>query len=100
MSFTDLVNGKKITRAYSIASAPGDNNRFGLCLNLVKDGIFSPHLFQMKPGDVVEMLPPLGQFVLRHPDRDAILVATGTGIAPFRSILHAHLNETSRLRSP
>jgi ferredoxin-NADP reductase len=95
VSFTDEVKGKKITRAYSIASAPADNNRFGLCLNLVKDGIFSPHLFQMKPGDVVEMLPPLGQFILRHPDRDAILIATGTGIAPFRSILHAHLDEKS-----
>ncbi len=95
VSFTDDVRGKKITRAYSIASEPCDNNRFGLCLNLVKDGIFSPHLFQMKPGDILEMLPPLGQFVLRHPDRDAILIATGTGIAPFRSILHAHLHETS-----
>jgi ferredoxin-NADP reductase len=95
VSFTGDVKGKKITRAYSIASPPGDNNRFGLCLNLVKDGVFSPHLFQMKPGDVVEMLPPLGQFVLRHLDRDAILVATGTGIAPFRSILHGHLNEKS-----
>jgi ferredoxin-NADP reductase len=96
VSFTDVVNGKNITRAYSIASAPsGTHNRFDLCLNLVKEGVFSPHLFELKPGDSVQMLPPLGQFVLRHPERDAILIATGTGIAPFRSILGAHLNETS-----
>ena len=95
VSFTDEVGGKQITRAYSIASAPSDNNRFALCLNLVKEGIFSPHLFAMKPGDTVETRPPLGQFVLRHPDREAIFIATGTGIAPFRAMLQAHLKETS-----
>jgi CDP-4-dehydro-6-deoxyglucose reductase len=94
VSFTHSIHEKNITRAYSIASAPSDGNRFELCLNLVRDGKFSPHLFEMKPGDSVEMRPPLGQFVLRHPDRDAALIATGTGIAPFRAILRAHLNET------
>jgi len=96
VSFTDTVGGKKITRAYSIASAPGETNRFELCLNLVTDGHLSPRLFSMQPGESVEMLPPLGQFVIRHADRDAILIATGTGIAPFRSILRAHLNDASR----
>jgi ferredoxin-NADP reductase len=96
VSMTDLVNGKKITRPYSIASAPSTaHNRFELCLNLVKEGIFSPHLFELEPGGVIDIRPPLGQFVLRNPPRDTILVATGTGIAPFRSILHGHLNETS-----
>src|SRR5580658_5938265 len=95
VSFTDAVDGKKITRAYSIASAPDETNRFELCLNLVTDGHLSPRLFSMQTGESVEMLPPLGQFVIRHPDRDAVLIATGTGIAPFRSILRAHLNDTS-----
>jgi ferredoxin-NADP reductase len=96
VSFTDTVGGKKITRAYSIASAPDETNRFELCLNLVTDGHLSPRLFSMQPGESVEMLPPLGQFVIRHPDRDAVLIATGTGIAPFRSILRGHLNDASR----
>jgi CDP-4-dehydro-6-deoxyglucose reductase len=96
VSFTDDVGGKRITRAYSVASAPDESNRFELCLNLVTDGHLSPRLFSMQPGESVEMLPPLGQFVIRHPDRDAVLIATGTGIAPFRSILRAHLSETSR----
>jgi CDP-4-dehydro-6-deoxyglucose reductase, E3 len=95
VSFTHSIHEKEITRAYSIASAPSDSNRFELCLNLVHEGKFSPHLFEMKPGDAVEMRPPLGQFVLRHPDRDAVFIATGTGIAPFRSMLEAHLTETS-----
>ncbi len=96
VSFTDTIDGKKITRAYSIASAPSETNRFELCLNLVHDGHLSPRLFSMQPGESVEMLPPLGTFTIRHPERDAVLIATGTGIAPYRSILHAHLNETSR----
>jgi ferredoxin-NADP reductase len=95
VSFTDLVNGKKITRAYSIASPPAGMNRFELCLNLVKEGLFSPRLFAMQPGETVEMRPPLGQFTFRHPDRPALLIATGTGIAPFRSMLHAHLSAVS-----
>jgi ferredoxin-NADP reductase len=86
VSLSDGVEGKTITRAYSIASAP-DGNRFELCLNRVDEGAFSPHLFDLTPGDAVEMLPPLGTFTLRQPVRDSLLVATGTGIAPFRSIL-------------
>jgi ferredoxin-NADP reductase len=93
VSFTDVVDGKQITRAYSIASAPGETNRFELCLNLVIEGHHSPRLFSMRPGESVEMRPPLGQFVIRHPDRDSVLIATGTGIAPFRSILRACLLE-------
>jgi CDP-4-dehydro-6-deoxyglucose reductase len=90
VSFVADVRGKKITRAYSICSPP-DGNRFELCLNRLEHGIFSPHLFEMNPGDTLEMRPPLGMFVLKEPPREAILVATGTGIAPFRSILHAAL---------
>lgn len=85
---------KKITRAYSICSEPG-GNRFELCLNRLQEGIFSPYLFEMQPGDAVEMRPPLGQFVLR-PDAGAVMVATGTGIAPFRSILRSHLARGDR----
>ena len=95
VSLTGMVNGKKITRPYSIASPPSAGNRFELCLNLVKEGIFSPYLFEMRSGEEVEMRLPLGQFVIRNPSRDAILVATGTGIAPFRSMLHAHLSGSS-----
>jgi CDP-4-dehydro-6-deoxyglucose reductase len=95
VSLTDAVNGRRITRAYSIASAPSNTNRFELCLNLVTEGPLSPRLFALKPGETLEMRPPLGQFVIRNPGRDAILVATGTGIAPFRSILKRHLQESS-----
>ncbi len=90
VSFTETIGGKEITRPYSIASAP-DGNRFEICLNLLEDGLFSPLLFSMQPGDTLEMGEPLGYFVLKNPARDSIFVATGTGVTPFRSILKACL---------
>jgi CDP-4-dehydro-6-deoxyglucose reductase len=89
VSFSRDFGEKKVTRAYSTASPPA-GNRFELCLNRVKDGLFSPYLFDMRPGDTVEMKGPLGFFTWRFPVSDSILVATGTGIAPFRSMLQSY----------
>ena len=86
VSFTEEIRGKQVTRAYSIASRP-DGNRFELCLNVVADGYFSPYLFSLEPGAEVPMKGPLGTFVLRPPVRDTVMVATGTGISPFRGML-------------
>jgi NAD(P)H-flavin reductase len=90
VSLTRDIDGKEITRAYSTAAAPS-GNRFELCLNRVEDGLFSPFLFDMRPGDTVDMTGPLGYFTWRQPMNDAVLVATGTGIAPFRGMLHSYL---------
>jgi ferredoxin-NADP reductase len=90
VSFNETVGGKKITRAYSIASRP-NGNHYELCLNLVHEGLFSPHLFAMQPGDSVEMTDPLGFFFVRNPAKEAVFVATGTGIAPFRSMAPDYL---------
>ncbi len=90
VSFEETVNGESITRAYSIASPPG-GNRFELCLNRVENGRLSPYLFSMHPGDTVEMRGPFGTFLFRDPPCDSLLVATGTGIAPFRAMLQSRL---------
>lgn len=95
VSFTELVADKAITRAYSLASAPHAGNLFELCLNRVAEGRLTPHLFKMKPGDLIEMSGPLGTFTMREPARDSILIATGTGITPFRSYLQAYLPQGS-----
>lgn len=88
VSFSETVAGRTITRAYSLASAPS-GNRFELCLNRVREGIFSPYLFDLPPGAEVEMRSPLGYFIPQEPFRDALFVATGTGIAPFRGFLQS-----------
>jgi len=93
ISIVDHVDGKEKTRAYSIAS-PRDGNRFSLCLNRVPDGSVSNMMFRLQTGADVLIHEPLGYFTLRHPGRRIVFVATGTGIAPFRSILHDHLPRT------
>jgi ferredoxin-NADP reductase len=90
VSVVDRDNGREIVHAYSIAS-PRNGNRFSLCLNRGEDEIVSPWLFGLQPGDEVEMHGPLGHFTLRNPGHRALFVATGTGIAPFRSMLLDHL---------
>ena len=90
VSVVDREDGKEVTHAYSIAS-PRGGNRFSLCLNRVEDGVVSPWLFGLQPGDEIDMHGPLGCFTLRNPRDRAVFVATGTGIAPFRSMLLDHL---------
>jgi len=85
-SLTADIDGSPITRAYSFA-APAEGIRFELCLNRVAEGKLSPYLFGMRPGDQIQMTGPWGGFIFRQPVEDSILVATGTGIVPFRAML-------------
>lgn len=86
VSMTELVNEKKVTRAYSLASLP-EANRFEICLNKVEDGLFTPYLFSLKPGDLVPTKGPVGAFTVKAKEREAIYVATGTGVVPYRPML-------------
>jgi ferredoxin-NADP reductase len=95
---TNKPDGEEITRAYSIASPPKDDNRFALCLNRVQDGFMSNFLCDMKEGAEIPCQGPFGDFILRPPLRDTIFIATGTGIAPFRSMLHWLLVDPVRYR--
>jgi CDP-4-dehydro-6-deoxyglucose reductase, E3 len=81
-----------VTRPYSIASPPTAHDSIDLLLNLVPGGPGSEFLFSLKSGDAVSFRGPAGTFVLReYPDRRLLFVATGTGIAPIRSMIHARL---------
>ena len=83
------VNGKQQTRAYSLASA-SKGKSFELCVNRVPEGFFSNHLADLPDlpiGGTIRVHGPHGHFTLKQPVTDAILVATGTGIAPMRGFL-------------
>ncbi len=88
--FLSLVapkDGREITRAYSIASAPYEATRFDLCLNRVDDGFFSNLLCDIKEGETIRFHGPHGMFTLRDPLKDAIFICTGTGVAPIRGFI-------------
>src|SRR5262245_27908545 len=69
---TNKPDGEEITRAYSIASPPGDGNLFELCLNRVQDGYMSNFLCDMEVGKEIACSGPFGDFILRPPMRDMI----------------------------
>lgn len=76
-----------VTRAYSIASAPRSDNTFDLILNRVEEGFMSNYLCDRKVGETAHFHGPHGLFLLKPEVQDMIFVATGTGIAPFRSFV-------------
>ncbi|MBI5410651.1 MAG: hypothetical protein HZA21_01515 [Nitrospirae bacterium] len=90
---------KPVTRPYSIASPPSQRDRISLLLNLVPGGPGSTYLFSLKEGDEIRFKGSAGSFYLREEGpRDLLFVATGTGIAPFRSMLD-HVFERGFSRS-
>ena len=83
------IDHKYTNRAYSIASAPSDDNTFELCIVLNPDGKGTPYMWEnYEIGDEVMVSKALGKFGLPNEiDRDICFICTGTGIAPLRSML-------------
>lgn len=80
---------KPLRRSYSVASTPNHEDYIELCVTLVETGKASPYLHKLKPGDKITMLGPLGKFGYQNPlPRDPVFIATGSGIAPFRSMIN------------
>lgn len=77
-------------RSYSIASWPDGTNVFELIIVLIEDGAGTSYLFnKVQVDDEILYRGPQGVFTLPEMlDTDYYLICTGTGIAPFRSMLH------------
>lgn len=87
----DPQTGRLLTRAYSIASQPSQSGVITLLFNLVSGGPGSGFLFHLKAGEKTQFKGPAGHFYLRDdPNRELLFVASGTGIAPIRSMLLAN----------
>jgi CDP-4-dehydro-6-deoxyglucose reductase len=83
--------GHVVTRPYSIASRPSRSDVITLLFNLVPGGPGSTYLFNLKDGDKTHFKGPAGNFYLRDdPGRELLFIASGTGIAPIRSMLLAN----------
>src|SRR5881227_1363145 len=77
-------------RSYSIASAPDGTNVFELVIVLLEGGLGTTYLFnEVVVGSELTLRGPQGVFVLPEVlDKELFLVCTGTGVAPFRSMIH------------
>jgi len=79
----------KRLRSYSIASWPDGSNVFELVVVLDRKGAGTTYLFDIDLGAELTFRGPQGVFVLKEPlDKDIFMICTGTGIAPFRSMIH------------
>ena len=76
-------------RSYSIASAPDGSNIIELVIVLLEGGLGTTYLFnEINVGSNITLRGPVGVFTLPETlDKDLYLICTGTGIAPFRSML-------------
>jgi NAD(P)H-flavin reductase len=75
-------------RDYSLASGP-DAARLELYLRVVESGVLTPYLASAPLGSLLSFSGPHGVFLFLTSPRAAVLVATGTGIAPFLSMIRA-----------
>ena len=77
-------------RSYSIASWPDGTNTFELLIVLLEGGLGTTYLFnEITEGSELILRGPQGVFVLPETlDKDFYLICTGTGIAPFRSMIN------------
>lgn len=81
--------GRDLRRAYSISSAP-DAQGFELCIKLVEGGFGSTHLSRVKEGGTIQFYAPYGDFIYKTPaGKNVLMIATGTGITPFKSIVES-----------
>jgi ferredoxin-NADP reductase len=76
-------------RSYSIASMPDDSNIIELVIVSLEGGKGSQYIFEnIHVGSTFTLRGPQGIFVLPHLlEKDLYLISTGTGIAPFRSMV-------------
>ncbi len=81
-------DGKILRRSYSIANAPLQNNKIEFAAGYVEGGPGTDLLFNLKPGDTININGPFGRLILKDelPKR-YILVATSTGITPYRAMI-------------
>ncbi|MCA9472940.1 MAG: FAD-binding oxidoreductase [Nitrospirales bacterium] len=79
-----------VLRYFSLASSHQKPESVTFLLSLSEEGIGASYLSQQDIGAEVNLHGPHGTFLLRPDEgRDLLFVATGTGVAPFRSMLHA-----------
>jgi ferredoxin-NADP reductase len=90
MTIGVMVEGKMVQRPYSVASPPvsAGTDGYEFYVRLVEGGLFTPLLWRMPLGQKMRMIGPKGKFMLNpDDDRTHIFISSGTGNAPFVSMM-------------
>ena len=94
-----MNNPEPIYRAYSMANHPAEGNTIMLNIRIatppwdnfkktfknVNPGVCSSYIFSRKPGDMVMVSGPYGEFHIKHTNKEMIYIGGGAGMAPLRS---------------
>ncbi len=88
-----LVPDGDLRRSYSVASPPRRTPELEIAVTRVEGGAGSSWLHQMEVGQTLQVQGPQGFFVRgKGEGKAALLVGTGTGVTPLRSLLHDALS--------
>jgi ferredoxin--NADP+ reductase len=79
--------GKLIQRPMSISSTADDLSEYEFFIRRVESGGFTPLLWERSVGDAINIKGPKGKFLLQPDGRQCLFVASGTGLAPFISMI-------------
>jgi len=97
LSFKIPLQGKLLTRSYSLASSPDCDAEYKVTVKRIADGRVSNWINDhVAPGDVLMVTPPAGLFVLNAAARPIVLFGGGSGITPVISIVKSALATTRR----
>ena len=86
--YVNIIKGN-LTRSYSIANSSDHNNQLEFFIKNYENGLMSAYFFnEAKINDLLRLEGPIGTFFLRDTSlKNIVFLATGTGIAPIKSIL-------------
>jgi len=81
------LEDKLVQRPMSISSSADRLDEYEFFIRLVEGGEFTPLLWERRVGDPINIKGAKGRFVLQEDGRTGVLVASGTGLAPFMSMI-------------
>ncbi|PJC42743.1 MAG: hypothetical protein CO040_02865 [Candidatus Pacebacteria bacterium CG_4_9_14_0_2_um_filter_36_8] len=90
-----LVSDKGERRSYSICSSPEVKHSFEITVDTTPEGLGVNFLKNLQFGQEVQVLGPMGVFIVQEEPREEnlVFVATGSGVAPFHSMIPNLLRE-------
>jgi len=95
--YVDVMLPGERRRSFSLANPPHDAALLELHVRRAPGGAFSEQVFGgMRPGALLRIEGPLGQFVYRPGDRPLLLIGGGTGYAPLKAMIREVLETAGR----